>query len=604
MLRSEIQKQIQGAVTALYPEAMSAGLAYWQAGGLTAALPIEVAVPEQHEHGDYASNIALLLSRPLKQNPTEIAQQLAEKLSGSNIFARVEAAPPGFLNFFVADQKLFELLQRVIEDPEKFGESKIGKGKTVIVEYFALNITKRPHIGHIRSAIIGDALKRMLLSQGYHAVSDTHVGDWGTQFGILLLGYKEAGADLHTKKITEDPFGELEEIYLAENARIKEYPLRREHAKQEFAKLEQGDVENRRIWKWMVAISMQKLLEAANRLGLLPFDEHRGESFYEDKMAPIVQLALEKNIAKKTDDGAVIVDLTSEGLDDAVLIKSDGASTYLLRDLATIRYRKERWDFWKNLYVVDVRQSHHFKQVFRVAELLGFDGVSGMSQHVEYGFIKLPEGGAMSTRAGSGISLEKVLDEAQERARAVIEEKNPELPGADNIAAMVGLGALKYFDLAHHRTSDITFDWNRALSFEGNTGPYLQYTHARLKSILRKVDSGHPERSAGSLSRQHEILRFTQNDTIVLDPVERNLVAALLRFPEAIEDGLAIWSPHVLAAYLYDLAIRANELYHATPILAEADNEKKYFLLALVFAASTTLKKGLYLLGIDAPEEM
>lgn len=594
-MRSEIQKKIQDAVAALYPD--------------TAVLPVEVSVPEQREHGNYSSNVALLLSHALKKNPMEIAQQLSEKLSDSTMFTKVEAVKPGFLNFFIADQKLFELLQSVIENPEMFGQSTIGKGKTVMVEYFQLNIAKRPHIGHIRSAIIGDALKRMFLSQGYHAISDTHVGDWGTQFGILLLGYKGAGADLHTKEITEDPFGELEEIYLAENAKIKEDPLRRERAKQEFVKLEQGDPENRKIWVWMVEISMQKLFEAANRLGLLPFDEHRGESFYEDKMQLIVESALQRGVAKKIDDGAVIVDLTNEGLDEAVLIKSDGASTYLLRDLATIQYRKKEWNFWKNLYVVDVRQSHHFKQLFRVAEMLGFDG-AGESQHVEYGFMKLPEGGAISTRGGTGISLEKVLNEAEERAAAVIAQKNPALANAKEVSHMVGLGALKYFDLSHHRKSDITFEWDRVLSFEGNTGPYLQYTHARLKSILRKAISHHPESAAaeeGSLMSQHEILlrQLTdQNDTIVLDPIQRNLLATLIRFPEAIEDGLAVWSPHVLAGYLYELAVRGNEFYHTTPILTEADEEKKQFFLALVFAVSTVLKKGLYLLGIDAPEEM
>jgi arginyl-tRNA synthetase len=584
MLRSEIQKQIQAAVAACWP-----ALEQPRPSGKDIATPaFDVVVPEQREHGDYASNIGLVLARELKKNPMEVAQELAKKLSHPDIFSRVEVAKPGFLNFFINDVVFFRELDRVVKNPDVYGTSSTGEGKTVMIDYFQLNIAKRPHIGHIRSAIIGDALKRMFLSQGYAAVSDTHVGDWGTQFGILLLGYKEAGADLHTKEIVADPFGELEEMYLAENGRIKEDLSRREQAKSEFAKLEQGDAQNRKIWEWMVDISMQKLFETANRLGLLPFDEHRGESFYEDKMQPIVELALQKDIAKKTDDGAVIVDLTADGLDDAVLIKSDGASTYLLRDLATIHYRKEHWNFWKNLYVVDVRQSHHFKQVFRVAELLGFDGVSGMSEHVSYGFMKLPKGGAISTRGGSGISLEKVLDEAQERSRAVIEQKNPHLSDADTVARMVGVGALKYFDLAHHRTSDITFDWDRALSFEGNTGPYLQYTHARLKSILRKSGVKTP--------------RSVPDHTLV--SVERNLIVALLRFPEAIEDGLAIRSPHVLAAYLYDVAARANELYHAIPVVTEADNEKKLFLLALVSATASTLKKGLYLLGIDAPEQM
>lgn len=588
MFRSEIQKQIQDAVAALYPDA--------------AGLQFDAAVSDQAEHGDYSSNVALALSRQLKRNPIEIADELGKKLSASGGPFRAETAEPGFINFFIADEKLSGFLRHVIDNPEKFGESTIGAGKTVMVEYFQLNIAKRPHIGHIRSAIIGDALKRMFLSQGYRAISDTHVGDWGTQFGILISVWKHRPDEF--KNFEEDPFGKLDQIAEfykeASQGLIELTPeLRRqrqrgedivswhEAGKQEFAKLEQGDQENRKIWQYLIGPSLQNLEKSANRLGLLPFDEHRGESFYEDMMPPIVESALEKNVAKKTKEGAVLVDLTNEGLDEAVLVKSDGASTYLLRDLATIQYRKKQWSFWKNLYVVDVRQSHHFKQVFRVAELLSFDG-AGESEHVEYGFMKLPEGSAISTRGGTGISLEKVLDEAERRAAAVIAEKNPNLANTKEIARMVGLGALKYFDLLHHRRSDITFDWDRALSFEGNTGPYLQYTHARLKSILRKSDLSAPQLPPG----------------IVCGSTERNLLTTLVRLPEAIEDGLAIRSPHVLAGYLYELAVRANELYHAAPILAEADEEKKQFLLSLIFAVSSTLKKGLNMLGIEAPEEM
>ncbi len=305
-------------------------------------------------------------------------------------------------------------------------------------------------------------------------------------------------------------------------------------------------------------------------------------------MEPIVALALEKGVAKKTDDGAVIVDLTHEKLDEAVLIKSDGASTYLLRDLATIKYRKEHWDFWKNLYVVDVRQSHHFRQLFRVAELLGLEGVDE-SEHISYGFMKLPEGGVVSTRGGTGISLEKVLDEAVEKAAAVIKGKNPNLKDTDVVARRVGIGALKYFDLSHHRTSDIVFSWNRALSFEGNTGPYLQYTYARFESILRKAAVA-PVIPAEA--------------GIQLDQTERRLALAIMRLPEAITDALIVFSPHVLAGYLYDLAQIANEFYHSHPVMQEEDEQKRNLRLALVSAASTTMRQGLNLLGIDAPEEM
>ncbi|TSC69528.1 MAG: arginyl-tRNA synthetase [Parcubacteria group bacterium Gr01-1014_66] len=574
-------------------------------------LDFSVIPSENPIHGDYSSNVAFVyvrdLARAMKahtgnvlrpmggellpETPHNFAEKIKRELGGKEIdfIERIEVANPGFLNFFIAEKTIFEKLNEILARPENWGTSEIGRGKTVMVEYFQLNIAKRPHIGHIRSAIIGDALKRMLLSQGYHAVSDTHVGDWGTQFGILLLGYKEGGRDLHTQKIVGDPFGALEEIYVQENARIAKNPTRREEAKKEFAKLEQGDQENRKIWQWMVEVSMKNLETSAQHLGLLPFDEHCGESFYEDKMQPIVDLALEKGIAKKTDDSAIIVDLVADSLDEAVLIKSDGASTYLLRDLATIQYRKEQWKFWKNLYVVDVRQSHHFRQVFRVAELLGFEG-EGKSEHVGYGFMRLPEG-MMSTRAGTIISLEKVLDEAIAKARTIIQEKNPMLADTDKVAHTVGIGALKYFDLSHHRNSDIIFSWDRTLSFEGNTGPYLQYTYARLRSILRKANL--------QLATYYNSQLKTE-----MDSLERQLCVTLLRFPEAIEDALAILSPHVLAGHLYEFAKTVNEFYHTHPVLQEEDEGKKQFRLTLVFLTTETLKRGLYLLGIDAPEEM
>ncbi len=538
--------------------------------------------PEQSAHGDYATNLALALAKQTKKSPLEIAETLAENLEREDW--NVEIKPPGFLNFFIADKILIEYLNHVFENSDAWSASNAGQKRTVLVEYFQLNIAKRPHVGHLRSAVIGDAVKRMLLSQGYNAISDTHVGDWGTQFGILLKAYKERGDEAVLS--AADPFEKLETLYRGENELIEKDPERREQAKQEFAKLEQGGLENRKIWEKMVAVSMKKLEESAKRLGLLPFDEHRGESFYEDKMQGIIEDALKKGIAEKKNDNAIVVDLAAEGLDEAVLMKSDGASTYLLRDLATIIYRKKEHNFWKNLYVVDVRQSHHFKQLFRVAELLEIEG-AGESRHIDFGFMNLAEG-TMSTRKGNAISLDAVLDEAERRALEVIGEKNPDLMNADEVARMVGLGALKYFDLSHHRTSDIAFRWDEALAFEGNTGPYLQYTHARLKSIMRKV--GEPA--------MHTI------PAVALDPLEHRFLAAALRFPEAIEDALADFAPNTLANYLYKLAQLANEFYHSHPVAQEPDGKKRALRLALVSAAASTLKNGLYILGIEAPEEM
>lgn len=568
MIRKEIEKLLIASIRKLYGDI---------------SIPrFSLEVPENLEHGDYATNVAMALAKVLKKNPMEVAQEIIVALD-RNFFEKVEVALPGFINLRLKDSALAGYLQKI--DAE-WGKSNIGAGKTVMVEYFQLNIAKRPHVGHLRSAVIGDAIKRMLLSQGYNAISDTHVGDWGTQFGMLLWGWKNVVLEKDKEIYKQDPFKNLEKLYSAVNLQILQKPEIRDLAKDEFAKLERGDKENREIWQWMIDASMQKLKESASRLGLRSFNEHKGESSYESDMPPIIDFAFKKSVAKKTEDGAVVVDLESEKLDQAVLLKSDGASTYLLRDLATIQYRKKAHNFWRNIYIVDVRQSHHFNQFFRVAELLGFE-VIGESAHIDFGFMSLPEG-ALSTRKGNIVSLDAVLDEVERRALAAIEEKNPELPDKQNVAKMVGLGALKYFDLSHNRKSDIVFKWDEALAFEGNTGPYLQYTHARLKSILRKAGS-----------EKHEIPK-----NVAFDDIEHQLLAAILQFPEAIEDALEEYFPNILANYLFKLGQKINEFYHSHPVIQEADNDKRELRSALVWGAALTLKNGLDLLGIEAPEEM
>ncbi len=544
--------------------------------------------PDVGTFGDYTSNAAMMLARIVQKNPMEIAQAIASALEqeAQSFIKKIIIASPGFINIFVRDDVILALANHALKSPGSWGKGAEGRDKTVIVEYFQLNIAKQPHVGHLRSAVIGDALKRILHARGYHTVADTHVGDWGTQFGILLWAFKNLVSEEEKIIYEEYPFENLEKLYAAVNLQILENPELREKGKAEFAKLEQGDKKNREIWQWMVDISMKKLHESAARLKLLAFEEHMGESAYQDAMPPIVEKALKEEIAKKTEDGAVIVDLTDEGLDEAILVKSDGATTYLLRDLAAINHRKEKWHFWKNLYVVDNRQSHHFQQLFRVSELLRLEGADA-SEHVEFGFMKLPEG-AMSTRVGNTISLDAVLNEAETRAGAVIQEKNPNIENADIVAKKVALGAIKFFDLSHNRKSDVVFRWEDALSFEGSTGPYIQYAYARLKSILRK---------AGDVGE-------TLPEVVDMDTEERILLLHVVRLPEAMQRVIETWSPHLLASYLFELAQRANEFYHSHPVLSETNEQKKEFLLMLVQIVATTLATGLYLLGIDAPEEM
>ncbi len=586
MIRQELQNIITGAMKEKY--------------GADAVPKFSVEVPENREHGDYATNVAMALAKTMKKPPREIAEEIAAIINNEKI-EKVEVASPGFINVRIKDSFLLSSMKKV---DTNWGRSNEGNAKTVIVEYFQLNIAKRPHVGHLRSAVIGDALKRMFAWRGYRVISDTHVGDWGTQFGILIYALKQVSSGIK-KKIEEEPFVHYEALYnlfhqAMENTEIRDRMKREgwaneetdfdhilEKGKKEFSNLEKGDPpENREIWRHIRAVSMEKLKENARRLGLEEFSEHKGESEYEEDMPSIVDEVL-KNVsqAKKGKDGSVIVGLSDEGLDDAVLIKSDGASTYLLRDLATIKYRKKKYNFFQNLYVVDVRQSHHFKQLFRVAELLRWGG-AGESIHIEFGLMSLPEG-ALSSRGGNTISLESLIGEAEKRAGEVIREKNPHLEDSDEVAKKIGLAALKYFDLSHNRKSNIIFKLDDALLFEGNTGPYLQYTYARFRSILKK--SG---------------MSTTVSDSLPLDSAEHTLLLTLLRFPEAIEDALKSYMPNILTNYLFLLAGLSNEFYHSHPVLKESDAEKRSFRCALVNATSQTLKNGLSLLGISAPEEM
>jgi arginyl-tRNA synthetase len=562
-----------------------------------------VEVPENAEHGDYATNVALLLGKAMKRNPMEIAQEMAAELRTNNQeLGKINIAPPGFINFLISEKFLLESLGEILNNRETWGRSDIGKGKTVVVEYFQLNIAKRPHVGHLRSAVIGDAIKRMFISQGYTAISDTHVGDWGTQFGIVIYAIKQVSSGVE-RMFEENPLVQYEVLYNLYNQAIEDSSARErlkneewanegtdfdnliDRAKEEFAKLENGDTENREIWQKIVEVSMQKLIESAKELGLKDFDEHKGESSYEPDMPQIAKLALSKGVAGKKTDGAIIVDLTKEKLDEAVLVKSDGASTYLLRDLATIQYRKKRYGLWESLYVVDIRQSHHFRQLFRVAELLGFEGVAE-STHIEFGFMSLPEG-PFSSRKGNVIALDSLLWEAKKRAGDIIREKNQNLKNQADVAKAVSLAAIKYFDLSHHRKSNIIFRWEDALAFDGNTGPYLQYTYARLKSILRKAD---------------RVVSVTAG--INLDEIEHHLAIAALRLPEIVEDALKDYTPSTLANYLHGLAQLANEFYHSHPVTQEPDPLRRNLRTALVACTALTLSKGLAMLGIEAPEEM
>lgn len=520
---------------------------------------IAVTYPEA-KLGDYSTNAALILAKEAKKKPLDLARDIVAKLDQTQ-FEKVEAVAPGFINFQL---KTEQLLQPATFKPQP-------KSEKILLEYFQPNIAKPLHIGHLRTAIIGDSIKRMLLFLGHKVESDTHMGDWGTQFGFLILAKKK--------------FGEVnDKVYAQLNEEAEKDESVLNAAKQEFVKLEQGDKENRKIWQELVDGSMKEFLKINGRMDILPFDHHWPESFYEDKMPAVLEKLKSKYLLKES-KGAQIVDLEDQGLGVAVIVKTDGGTTYLLRDLAAFIFVKKE-GFKKHLYVVDNRQSHHYKQLFAILRQMD-EMKEGEGAHIEYGFISF-KGSALSTRKGNMVLAEDVISQAEEKVSKIIAEKNPALKDRANVIKAVSKGSLKYFDLKHNRHSDIEFDWEEVLDFEGDSGPYLQYAYARISSILRI--EGKPK---------------SENlDTKSITATEREILFKSSILAEIVNDALQDYMPNVLANYLYNLATLLNKFYHESPVKGEKDESTRNFRLALIARAKDTLAKGLDLLGIEALEEM
>lgn len=593
-MKDQIRQQIQSAIEKLYPEHKD--------------IVFSVDYAPAGIDADFASNAAMVLAKKLGKKPMEVAAALAaaildaggrrpiadrisDPLQDKDSIAptksvlqndTVNVAPPGFLNFKLPDEIWLAELLQMIAAGEKYGRPESRKKEKVLMEYFQPNIAKPLHVGHMRSAIIGDCLYRVEKLFSEKVESDTHMGDWGTQFGLILHAYKLWGEDA---VIEQDPVNELNRLYVRINKEMEDRPELLAAGKAEFVKLEQGDKENRKLWQKFVDWSMERFLRINDLLDILPFDHHWPESFYEDKMAAVLQQLAKAGLLKKS-QGAQVVNLEKYGLGMALVVKSDEGTTYLLRDLATYLYRKHEQGFFGQYYVVDNRQSHHFRQMFKILELLKEWHV-GEGEHVEFGFMSLPEG-AMSTRKGNVVELEEVVAKAVEKARDIIAEKNPDLKEADSIARDVAIGALKYFDLSHNRKSDIVFTWDKALTFEGNTGPYIMYTHARLRSILRK---------SGEIGAKQTKFRFVHAE-------ELSLLRKLARYGSVLTAVAESKMPNKLTDYLFDLASLLNNYYQKVQVLQEKDKALRASRLGLLQAAAQIMKNGLQLLGIKAPEEM
>jgi arginyl-tRNA synthetase len=542
---------------------------------------VVVEFPQEERHGDYSTNYAL--QRSGYKNPKDFAKKVVGRLKKDQrlkkLVGDIKVEGPGFINFFVKKEVLLEEAQNIVAKGDNYGKSDIGKGKTVIIDYSAPNIAKRFGIGHLRSTIIGQALYNIYSHLGFRVIGDNHIGDWGTQFGSLLYQITESGKD--PKDLT---IGELESMYVDFEKKAEEVPELRDEARKWFKKLEDGEPEAREIWETVRNISMQEFDRIYKILGV-SIDQVLGESFYEDKMSRVIQELGEKGLLEKS-EGAQVVKL--KDMPAALVLKSDSATTYLTRDLATIDYRIKKWDPDTFIYEVGVEQSLHFKQLFEVARLLGW--AKGREfVHLGHGLIRF-EHGKMSTRYGMTIKLEEVLDQAIERAKEIIENsetgRNLKEVEKEKVARAVGIGAIKYFDLMHHPTTDIIFSWEKIFVLEGNSAPYLQYSFARTKSVLDKTkkDPVNP-------------IKLDQS----LDPKEEDLIRCFPRFSETIVDASNNYSPNLLANYLFELAQKFNSFYNENRILGD---EKEDLRILLTAATGQLLENGLKILGIETPEKM
>ena len=547
---------------------------------------VDIQNSTKREFGDFQTNFAMVSSKLIGKNPREIASTLVDNFKENDIIEKLEIAGPGFINIYLKNNFLNEELKKV--ENEKYDFSFLNTDKTIIIDYSSPNIAKRMHIGHLRSTIIGDSIKRTLQFLGFHTLADNHIGDWGTQFGKLIVAYKNW---LNKKSYEEDPIGELERIYVQFSDEAKKNPALEDEAREELKKLQLGDEENQKLWKEFIDISLKEYNKIYDRLGV-NFDYYYGESFYNDMMPAVLEELKEKGIARE-DQGALVVFFENDKLPPAIVQKKDGSFLYTTSDLATMKFRKDELNVDEAVYLTDDRQQNHFKQVFEIGEMLG-EPYNYKKTHVVFGIMRFGDGMIFSSRSGNIIRLVDLLDEAKTQVKKVIDEKNPDIPEEEKekIAEIVGSGAIKYFDLSQNRTSDITFTWDKVLSFEGNTGPYLQYTYVRIMSIFRKL--------------KEENINVENKDIILenMNGVERELAVELLRFPQTVVKSYESYRPNIIADYLFDIAKLFNNFYNSNSILKEENKKVMDARILLAEKTAFILKEGLGLLGINTVDRM
>ena len=559
------------------------GKAYPDAQGVPDDLLALLEVPPDKQMGDYAFP-CFKLSKALRKAPPMIAKELCAAFDEPDL-ARAECVN-GYLNFFLnRGQFAKTLLNAIGQAPDKWGASQMGAGKTICLDYSSINIAKRFHIGHLSTTVIGNSLKRIFDFLGYKTVGINHLGDWGTQFGKMIAAYKHWGSK---EMVEQGGVAALSELYVRFHAEAEAQPEGQKTLEDEgrawFKKIEDGDEEALSIFNWFKEMTLRDAKKVYDLLGV-EFDSYAGESFYNDKMGRVIDELNEKHLLKDS-DGAKVVDLSDYNMPPCLILKSDGATLYATRDLAAALYRKDTYDFDQCLYVVAYQQDLHFKQLFKVIELMGYDWYKNM-KHVSFGMVSY-EGQALSTRKGHVIYLEELLDRAQEKALKIIDEKNPNLPNREEVARQVGVGAVVYSALQNSRIKDIDFWWERSLSFDGETAPYVQYTYARCGSVLRKA----PDIDA-------------EPDYAALDNDEaQQLLLLLSRFPDTVKEAAAKYEPFFVTRATTELAKAYNKFYYEHRVIDENDPAGTKARLMLTEAVRSVIKTGLYLIGVEAPEHM
>lgn len=537
-------------------------------------------IPPDKKMADYAFP-CFRLAKQLRKAPALIAKDIAAGLTDDG-FEKVEAVGP-YVNVFVNKVKAVELVAEAFTAQENFGSSNEGEGKTIVLDYSSINIAKPFHIGHLRTTVIGNSIHKLYRYLGYDTVRVNHLGDWGTQFGKLVVAYRKWG---NKELVEQQGIQGLLDLYVRFHSEAKENPELDDEARATFTALENGDQEIHAIWKWFVDISLKEVAKVYELLDV-QFDSYNGESFYMDKVDGVVQALKEKNLLQES-DGAMIVDLSESDMPPCLVLKKDGSSLYHTRDLAAAMYRKNTYDFHKCIYVTAFDQGLHFAQFFKVLEMMGYEWSKDLI-HVPYGLVSL-ESGKLSTRGGNVVFLKDLLDEAIAKTKQIIMEKNPELENIDEVAKQVGVGAVVFNDLFNNRIKDVTFSWNKVLNFDGETGPYVQYTFARASSILRK--SGY-QFDAADIQGEY-----------LTDEYAQDILKIVEEFPQKVKEAAERLEPYIITRYTVSLASAFNKFYHENSIMNAENEELKKARLALTKMVTVVLKQGLALIGVQAPEKM